>query len=66
MKPSIQLKLENLGERFEEITALLSQPGVQNNQNQFRSLSQEYAQLEPIVGCYKAYQNNEAELVTAK
>ena len=41
MKPSIQNKLENLGERHEEITALLSQPEAQSNQNQFRSLSQE-------------------------
>ena len=66
MKPSIQLKLENLGERFEEITALLSQPEVQSNQNQFRSLSQEYAQLEPIVACYNAYQSNETDLAAAK
>lgn len=66
MKPSIQTKLENLGERFEEITALLTQPEVQSNQNQFRSLSQEYAQLEPIVACYKAYQDNEVNLESAK
>lgn len=66
MKPSILTKLENLGERFEEITALLSQPEVQNNQNQFRSLSQEYAQLDPIVSCYKDYQENENNLLSAK
>lgn len=65
MKPSIQSKLENLNERFEEITALLSQPDVQSNQNQFRSLSQEYAQIDPIVQCYKAYQNNQADLESA-
>ena len=57
--------MENLGERFEEITALLSQPEVQNNQNQFRSLSQEYAQIEPIVVCYKTYQNNQSNLESA-
>ncbi len=66
MKPSIQTKLENLGERFEEITALLSQPEVQSNQNQFRSLSQEYAQIEPLVACYKTYLDNEANLESAK
>jgi len=66
MKPSIKTKLENLGERFEEITALLSQPEVQNDQNQFRSLSQEYAQIEPIVACYRAYQDNEANLESAQ
>ncbi|MBS4050030.1 MAG: peptide chain release factor 1 [Methylomonas sp.] len=66
MKPSIQTKLENLGERFEEITALLSQPEVQNNQNQFRGLSQEYAQIEPLVACYKTYLDNEANLASAQ
>ncbi|OAI02469.1 peptide chain release factor 1 [Methylomonas methanica] len=66
MKPSIQTKLENLGERFEEITALLSQPEVQSNQNQFRSLSQEYSQIEPLVACYKTYQENEANLASAQ
>jgi peptide chain release factor 1 len=66
MKPSIQTKLDNLADRFEEITVLLSRPEVQSNQNQFRSLGQEYAQLEPIVACYKAYQSNEAALASAK
>ncbi|NBV74978.1 MAG: peptide chain release factor 1 [Methylococcaceae bacterium] len=66
MKPSILTKLDNLGERFEEITVLLSQPEVQNNQNQFRSLSQEYAQLEPIVVCYRRYQANEADWQSAQ
>ena len=66
MKPSIKTKLENLGERFEEITALLSQPEVQSNQNQFRSLSQEYAQIEPLVACYKTYLDNEATLESAQ
>ncbi len=62
MKVSIKTKLENLSERFEEIAALLSQPEVQSNQNQFRSLSQEYAQIDPIVTCYRQYQDNEVNL----
>ena len=66
MKPSIQTKLENLGERFEEITALLSRPEVQSDQNKFRSLSQEYAQIEPLVACYNIYQENDANLESAK
>ncbi len=65
MKASIQIKLENLGERFEEIAALLSQPEVQNNQNKFRSLSQEYAQIDPIVTCYRQYQQNQDNLDAA-
>ena len=56
MKQSIQHKLENLCERYDEIAALLSEPEVQGNQNKFRSLSQEYAQINPLVDCYKRYQ----------
>ncbi|NOQ37174.1 MAG: peptide chain release factor 1 [Methylococcaceae bacterium] len=66
MKSSIQHRLDSLSERFDEIAALLSQPEVQSDQNQYRSLSQEYAQLEPIVSCYKQYQNNEETLEGAK
>jgi len=65
MKASIKTKLENLGERFEEIAALLSQPEVQSDQNQFRALSQEYSQIDPIVACYKSYQENEDNLEAA-
>jgi peptide chain release factor 1 len=53
MKASIQQKLENLCERYEEIAALLSEPETQNNQNKFRALSQEYAQITPLVEVYK-------------
>jgi len=66
MKPSIRSKLEQLAERFEEITALLAEPQVQNNQNQFRGLSQEYAQLEPLVSCYAKYQALEDEITEAQ
>ncbi len=65
MKASIQIKLENLSERFEEIAALLSQPEVQSDQNKFRALSQEYAQIDPIVSCYVDYTSNEDDLEAA-
>ncbi len=62
MKPSIQGKLEQITERFEEITALLADPDVQSEQNRFRSLSQEYAKLEPVVSCYNRYRDLEREI----
>lgn len=65
MKQSIQTKLENLNDRFEEIAALLSQPEVQNDQNQYRSLSQEYAQIDPLVNCYQQYLENQENLEAA-
>lgn len=66
MKKSIQQKLENLCERYEEIAALLSEPETQNNQNKFRSLSQEYAQIGPLVDCYKRYEQAQEHLVAAQ
>ncbi len=66
MKPSIRSKLEQLAERFEEITALLAESQVQSDQNRFRSLSQEYAQLEPLVTCYTRYQGLEDEIAEAQ
>lgn len=55
MKPSIRQKLEHLSQRFEEITALLAEPETQNDQDRFRSLSREYAQLNPVVSCFRRY-----------
>lgn len=66
MKPSIRQKLETIRERFAEITALLAEPETQNDNNRFRELSQEYAQLEPVVQAYDAYTDNEAEIESAE
>ncbi len=55
MKQSILDKLESLQERYDEVAALLSDPEVIGNQNQFRELSQEYAELEPVVLCHARY-----------
>jgi len=66
MKDSIHRKLEQVSERFEEITGLLAEPGTQNDQNQFRSLSQEYAQIEPLVDCYRDFLQTEQEITEAQ
>jgi peptide chain release factor 1 len=66
MKPSIRSKLDQVAERFEEITALLADPEVQGEQQQFRRLSQEYAQLEPVVDCYRRYRELEASSANAQ
>ena len=56
MKISIKQKLERLVERYEEIGALLSEAEVINEQNRFRELSREYAQLQPVVTTFNRYQ----------
>ena len=55
MKDSIRNKLDNLSERLEEINALLADPDIINDNDRFRDLSREYAQLNPIVSGYQKY-----------
>src|SRR5438552_9122612 len=66
MKPSINKKLQSLTERYEEVSALLSDPGVIGNQNRFRELSKEYAQIGPVVGLYHRYEGFIQALAEAK
>ncbi len=55
MKDSILRKLETLSERHEEVGHLLGDPDVLADQNKFRELSKEYAQLEEVVACFAKY-----------
>jgi peptide chain release factor 1 len=66
MKTSIRNKLEQVSDRFQEITALLSEPSVQSDQNQFRNLGREYAQVEPLVETYRRFTEPEAEIDAAR
>ncbi len=66
MKPSLRGKLDQIAERFEEITALLAEPDTQNKQNLFRDLSREYAQLEPVVETYRSYTTAEEDIEVAR
>lgn len=56
MNKTLLLKLDTLSERVEEINALLSDPDVIGDQNRFRALSQEYAEIQPVSECYARYQ----------
>ncbi|WP_025819246.1 peptide chain release factor 1 [Shewanella marina] len=66
MKESVIRKLEGLLERNEEVLALLSDASVISDQERFRALSKEYAQLEDVVKGFKDYQQAQADLDTAK
>ena len=66
MKASILEKLDRLKERYEEVSAMLSEADVINNQNKFRDLSKEYAELEPVVQGYQNYLNLLANIEEAK
>ena len=66
MKTSILEKLDGIADRYEELEGLLSQPEVINDQNQFRSYSQEYAQLEGVVRSHREYRQVLADIDAAK
>ncbi|NOR42696.1 MAG: peptide chain release factor 1 [Gammaproteobacteria bacterium] len=65
MKDSILNKLHMLIDRHEEVAGLLADPDVIGDQNQFRELSQEYAQLEPVVKCFQSYNSAKNDLAEA-
>ncbi len=66
MKASIVRKLETIAERVEEVSALLSDPDIMANQDRFRSLSQEYAHLQPVVETFQAYQLAQQDKASAE
>jgi len=65
MKESLATKLDNLSVRLEEINVLLSDPETMSNQNKFRELSQEHAQITPVVEASIVYQEAEESLAEA-
>ena len=46
-------KLGSLTDRFEEVSALLSDAEVMSNREKFTALSKEFAEIEPVVLCYQ-------------
>ncbi|QIR13720.1 peptide chain release factor 1 [Shewanella aestuarii] len=66
MKESVIRKLEGLLERNEEVLALLSDASVIADQDRFRTLSKEYSQLEDVVKGFKAFQQAQEDLASAK
>src|SRR5690554_2285083 len=66
MKKSILEKIEQLRDRYEEVGHLLSEPDAANDQNRFRDLSKEYAELETIAQAYTAYEQCVEDIEEAK
>ena len=66
MKPSILDKLAALAERHRELEALLADTGTLNDPERFRALSQEYAQLAPVVEAYREYEQTRADRQAAE
>ncbi len=66
MNPAIQARLDSLAERFQEIEHLLTDPEVIGDQERFRTLSREYAEINDLVTLYGEYRKTRRELETAR
>ena len=66
MKESLVHKLQHLSERYEEIGFLLSDNEIISNQDKFRNLSKEYAELEPVVQAYESFTEAQGDFAEAE
>ncbi len=66
MKDSIRNKLDKLKDRFDELEALLSDAEVIVDQNRFRDLSKEYAEIEQVVKSYNHFLQVSDDLAQAR
>ena len=66
MNPSIETRLAGLAQRFEEIERMLADPKVIGKQDRFRKLSQEYAEINPVVKLYGDYRAASDQLESAR
>ncbi|MGC1951081.1 MAG: peptide chain release factor 1 [Gammaproteobacteria bacterium] len=66
MKSSIRQKLETLSSRLEEVNALLGRAEIIADQDQFRALSKEYAEIRPVVECYSQYRSVQESIASAR
>jgi peptide chain release factor 1 len=66
MKASIAAKLASLDSRLREIDSRLSDPGVVNDLDNFRKLSQERAEIEPVVALFNDFRRAEGDVAAAE
>ena len=66
MKASIAAKLASLDSRLREIDSRLSDPGVVNDLDNFRKLSQERAEIAPVVQLFNEFRKAEGDVAAAE
>ena len=66
MKSSIVNKLEQVEERHSEVSALLADAETIADQERYRNLSMEYAQLTPVIDSFKAWRQAQDDLESAQ
>ncbi|GAA0314325.1 peptide chain release factor 1 [Psychrobacter aestuarii] len=66
MKESLRLRLDQMVDRYEEVTALLSDPEVISDSNKFRELSVEHSDLMDITTLWQNYVRAETDQADAE
>ena len=66
MKESLRFRLDQMSDRFEEVTAMLSEPETMNDNKKFRELSVEHSDLSALVDVWGKYRQAEEDLATAE
>jgi peptide chain release factor 1 len=66
MKTSIRNKLEQLTRRKAEIDALLGDEAASRDMDNYRRLSREHAEIDPVVSLYDGYRGAEADAAAAR
>lgn len=66
MNESMAAKLESLGERLEELNAMLADPALIGDHRRFTALSREHAEINPVVQCFRRYRSVEEEMEVAR
>jgi peptide chain release factor 1 len=66
MKPSIARKLSQLTGRLDELNGLLASSEVTRDMDNFRKLTREHAEIQPVVELYRAYNQSETDVQTAQ
>ncbi len=66
MKPSMVTKLEQLSSRLAAVELALQQPEVTQDLDNYRKLTREASELEPVVAHFRHYREAERDLTTAQ
>jgi len=66
MEISLVTKLNELQERLQEVNDLLGSPETIADQDRFRSLAKEHAEIRPVVDCFAEYHRTDETIQTAK
>lgn len=66
MKESLRFRLDQMADRFEEVTVLLSEPETMADNKKFRELSVEHSDLSELVANWHTFTQAEEDLKTAE